>query len=96
MAWPPWRRVRGGRVARRGRAAEAELRGDAVPDRILEARGGSLVWQGVGRAREVDVRIKRKEERLGRRVAVADELGDPPFVDAVFLGSEGASVRGLY
>ena len=39
---------------------------------------------------EVDVGVKRKEERLGRRVAVADELADPPFVDAVFLGREGA------
>jgi hypothetical protein len=55
----------------------------------LEGEGRRAASRGeVSSELEVDVRIKRKEERLGRRVAVADELCDAPFVDAVFLGSE--------
>ena len=37
---------------------------------------------------EIDFWVECEKERLGRAVAVADELGDPPFVDAIFLGSE--------
>lgn len=56
-----------------------------------ESEGGRAAPRGEASGElEVDVRIKRKEERLGRCVAVADELGNPPFVDAVFLGSERA------
>jgi hypothetical protein len=38
---------------------------------------------------EIDIGVECEKERLDRAIAVADELGDPPFVDPVFLGSEG-------